>query len=156
MRLLATMAIALAMAVTPGSGRAQTAQDTLAVELAMAKYLRPTVDNSVRLEPRLDFPDKDHPSPPEYVNAPAIARALGIKTVHIEDAFHCDAHCTAPGVKRVLLVSPPWIRGDSAQITVSFREELSPVRDYDGGDIYALKRVHGIWHVIRSFFHRVS
>jgi hypothetical protein len=129
------------------------------VELAVARFIAPTVEPGAVLESRLRLPGARTPAPPEGNGSAGLASILGARVGHLEDAFNCDAHYKLHNVSEVLAIEAPHFSGDSAWLNVervrypSTDGRSMPVLE---GQVYILRRHGDQWTVVGLGTHSIS
>jgi hypothetical protein len=125
--------------------RAQSAADTLAIEIALARYIKPTVSETDALESRVNVAELGKPAA-ERPSAPELAKVLGLPIARIEDVLGCSTGCRSKPVGRIVILSRPSINGDSARAYVSFRL-IHDGKLFMRSTEYLLTRTDGVWQV---------
>jgi hypothetical protein len=100
---------------------AQSAEDTVQVQLSVARVLQPSLGPRILLESR-ERPVNGQTARRENPWAARVARTLSAQLAHKEDAMTCTRaiYCTLKeGVDRFLVINVVQLSGDSAAVEVS-------------------------------------
>lgn len=127
---------------------AQTSGDTLAIQVAVARFIKPTLGPRTILESRTWLPGERHAQlPQEQSTTPLLASELGIRAAHFEDAFNCTS-CALTDIQKIIAFNVPKITGDNAVVRVEFLENIasSPYIHF-GSQEYLLQKTASGWRV---------
>ena len=114
------IALTMALFLPDIAALAQSPTDTLAVEISVARALRPTLPAASLFESRESGSEAGKLLARERPTAGIIADSMGTRVTHLDDVLACDGvNCSLkPGVDRVVVLRVVRLGTDSAEVQV--------------------------------------
>ncbi len=131
---------------------ATTRDDTLEIELAVLRYMQPTLKPHSVIDDRRELLPRRNAVVAVDPRAPVLAGQLGLGQGQYEEVFDCGASCTLPDVDEVIAMHAPSITGTRASIFVdhAIREPYKNRPNgvaATGAQQYLLTRTEAGWRV---------